>query len=90
MIMDKIRSARQLRKNQLKTGMLTLKEILEKPYTTELDYGKSESYIMLHPIGNQLDVDRTVYVKRLDLTFKDKKCQVITFIDNTAQQRSRH
>lgn len=64
--------------------MLTLKDILEKEFFPEVD-GKSESYIMLHPIGDQFNPDRTVHVKRQELTLDDKKCIVINFIDNTAQ-----
>ena len=66
MILDRVRSARQLRKNKIKSGMLTLNAILKKEINQEAraDAGKRECYIMLHPVGNQLDVDRTIYVTR--------------------------
>ena len=52
MILDKVRSARQLRKNQIKSGMVTLNDILKREIHQRAD-GKHESYMMLHPIGNQ-------------------------------------
>ena len=52
MILDRVRSARQLRKNKIKSGILTLNAILKKEIDQGAIVGKRECYIMLHPVGN--------------------------------------
>lgn len=68
--------------------------ILEK-LEMKLDGTELEEYFSLLPItsaapeegdDDQLPAERTLVVKRFDLTFQGKDCQLLTFADATAAQ----
>ena len=59
---------------------------------SDLDGDEAEEYYILLPIApekgddEELPTERTLVVKRFDLTFRGRDCQLISFADATATQ----
>ena len=73
--------------------LVSLRDIIEKTVDTEVRHAEVESYIRLSDILEEgeddeyNERDQSFIVKRINLTFNGKECQVLNFTDITNYKR---
>ena len=73
--------------------LLSLRDIMLMPASIDKSKKKVETYIMLSNEletkndGDESEKDQTIIVKRSNLIFNDKECQVVNFANITTYKR---